>query len=247
MAELSRDGHRQRTKTAYLNNGANSMADHNLLEMLLFYAIPRKDVKPIAYSLINHFGTIEAVFNASIDELMQVDGIGENAAILINLNKSISERIAVNKNNDIKVIDNYKTAIEFANNALKESPIEKVLLVTLNNKSEVIKSRIIATGGINQAAPNKGDVIKAALNDKASAVIIAHNHPNGLPIPSEPDLDYTLAIRDLLVQIGVVLNDHVIVGADKTRCMSTLVGYSQYFDVEKNTKVINSITKEFTE
>lgn len=220
MAELNREGHRQRVKTAYLNNAFDSMPDHNVLEMLLFYSIPRVDVKPIAYELINHFGSIENVFNASVSELTKVRGVGENTAILINLVKDINSRVAIRQNENIKTLDSYKSASMYVENLLKNQRVEKMLVVTLNNDLSVINHHFVAEGTVNHASIEPIKIIEHAISDRASSVILAHNHPNGNASPSMEDRSFTVELLGLLRKLNIKLNDHIIVGRNESLSMS---------------------------
>lgn len=241
MADISRNGHRQRVKQTFIDS-KDSLPDHNLLELLLFYSIPRKDVKPIAYNLINHFGSLEAIFNASIDELIQVDGVGESTAILISASKTINDRILINKNNSITTLDNYHETIKYVDNILKSACVEKFLMITLNNKSDIIKTHIISTGDVNYALVDPCEVVKYAIRDKASAVIIAHNHPKGSWEPSGQDINLTINILHLLRSFHIYLNDHIVVGEDKTVSLRNTIAYSKYFE-DKNILSTDDIKK----
>lgn len=229
MAELNRNGHRQRVKEVYLKNSADSFPDHNLLELVLFYAIPQKDVKPIAYELINHFGSFENVFNADINELVKVNGIKEHAAILISLfrevNKRIDSNVADNKLNSFVKME------EYVSRKLRSYKNEVMLVVTLDNANSVINAYIIESGTVNMASISKRKLSEFVIRDNASAVVFGHNHPNGAPTPSAADIDMTAELTRFLRSIGIKLHDHIIVGkGGESESLKSNLKYSLYFD-----------------
>lgn len=229
MQEMSRDGHRKRARDKVLETSAENIQDYQLLECLLFYSIPRMDVKPIAYELINHFGSVDGVLSASIDDLTKIDGIGENSASLIKLSKKICERAAINKNNSVERITDYIEAIQYTRNILKYSEVEKFLVITLNNNMQVISNTVIAKGYSNHAKIEPYKIINRALNDKATSIIIAHSHPYGPPIPSQADIDFTVKIISLLRPMKIKLCDHIIVGEQDCFSMSIMPEMAEHF------------------
>lgn len=226
MADISREGHRERVKDAYLNHGLAPMADHNVLEMILFYAIPRKDVKELAYAILNYFGgNLNAVFQATPRELMEVKGVGKNTAILISSYGAVYERMNLRRNDGAKRLSNYLEAKEYITNLLKGLPTERVIMVTLDNSANIINTHILADGSVNQAEFSARLLLANAMKDKATAVLIGHNHPNGDYKPSDSDAKFTQDCSYVLKTIGISLRDHIIVGqngslslANDTRC-----------------------------
>ncbi len=230
MAEISREKHRERVRQAYLKNSFESMSDSNVLELLLFYAIPRKDVKEISYALLNRFGSLEGVFDADMKELVKVDGVGENTAILINLFKNIDSRLDKNKNLSVKKIDDSKKAMEFAKNELSNLTKEEILIITLDNSLNVISVNNVSQGISNFASVEPYRIMECIFKDNASNIIIAHNHPKGSVDPSHEDIDFTLEIIQLCRKVKVNVNDHIIVGANETLSMVSDLRYSMFFD-----------------
>lgn len=230
MAELGREGHRERVKAAYRKHGLEIMPDHNVLELLLFYAIPRKDVKPIAYNLMNRFKTLENVFNADMDTLKTVDGVGENAAILISLIKDVNARISESQNNDVKNLDSSEKSKAYAQNLLRHCEYEKVIIICLDNNCRVIDHHTVSEGTVNCSVVNHKKIVECVIRDKAASLIIAHNHPHGNPTPSTEDINFTVEILNLLRKIQVDLNDHIIVGNKSTLSMRTTARYCEFFD-----------------
>ena len=230
MAEISREKHRERVRQAYLKNSFESMSDSNVLELLLFYAIPRKDVKETAYALLNRFGSLEGVFNADIKELVKVEGVGENTAILINLFKNIDSRLIKNKNRAVKKLDDSKTAMEFVKNELSNLIREEIIVITLDNSLNVISVNNVSHGVSNFASVEPYKIMECVFKDNASNIIIAHNHPKGNVEPSVEDIDFTLEIIQLCRKVKVLVNDHIIVGNGKALSMVSDIRYSMFFD-----------------
>ena len=229
MADMNREGHRQRLKAQFFNKPNGEFQDHHLLELLLFYSIPRKDVKPIAYNLINRFGSLENVFKADIPSLMSVDGVGENTAILISLVNAIEVRNQKNKNKDVKHLKSSKASAEYAKNILRSQSSEAVLMITLDNDMRIISDHILSEGSAKRSKVSPHSIVSWVIKDNASSVIIAHNHPNGKAIPSAEDVNFTISVLSLLRTIDVSLKDHVIVGEDDVCCMAIEPKYKGYF------------------
>ncbi len=221
-------GHRKRLKEKYKSDN-NSLYDYELLELLLTYSIPRKDVKPIAKDLINHFGSFENIFSAKPELLMQVDGIGENSALLISLLNTINCKIRKNRNTNIKELNNSNETKEYFNNLLKDEKNEKIAVLSLDNSNRIISCRIISEGTVNLIEFSPRKIIEAVITDNASNVIISHNHPFGNAEPSAQDIDFTLKTRDLLRPLGINLFDHIIVGEKDVFSMRSSLRFVHYF------------------
>ena len=211
--ELSREGHRQRAKEQYILNRLENMPDHNILELILFYSIPRRDVKDVAYALMNHFdGDITRVFSADIEELKTVDGIGENSAVLISLFGEVNKLLARSRNRDVKVLREYEETKQYVKNLLEGLTNERVLEITLSNSYEIISCHTVSSGTVNCASIEPKKIVEHAIKDNASSVILAHNHPSGSYMPSEDDIEFTRFIYNTLKAINITLKDHIIVG-----------------------------------
>ena len=231
MAELSREGHRKRVKDAYLQNGFDAAADHNVLELILFYAIPRKDVKELAYAILNHFGgDLNAVFRAEVNELMRVNGVGENTAILLSTYGKVTERLNVQKNRKIKAFHSYPEQKEYVSNLLQGLPTERIMMITLDNAGHIIRTHTLSEGGVNRADVSARTIVTKAVEDKASAVLLAHNHPHGDFLPSESDATFTSRCCKLLRAIDVQLLDHIIVGEEGALSLANDMRYVYMFD-----------------
>ncbi len=220
MADINRNGHRKRMRASYIAGGAGSMHDHQLLELLLSLVIPQKDVKPLAYDLINHFGSLENVMNANVRELMKIKGIGESAAVALCLVRDIGVRVNANKNKNIKRLNSVYNSVEYCKNLLCNETVERLLVITLTNDATVINSTFIGEGSASGANINMRELAEIVLNENAANVILAHNHPGGSANPSVQDMDFTTDVCSMLRRLDVNLIDHIIIADDDYYCIS---------------------------
>lgn len=231
MLALSREGHRQRVKQTYLENNLSGMADANVLELILFYAVPRKDTKQLAYDVLNHFnGRLDLVFEADIKELQSITGIGESAAILISLFNTVGRRLAAQQNASITCLEDYNDTKAYCRNLLSGLTEERLILITLDNHSKIINVHTIADGSVNMVSVEARRMVEYALRDKATAAVIAHNHPHGSFRPSNNDMAFTRQLNRLLAQLSIRLADHIIVGSDGTLAMKYDIRYTELFE-----------------
>ena len=205
------DGHRERLKSRFFEYGLESFNDLNALELLLFYAIPRRDTNLIAHTLLNRFETLDGVFKASKQELCDVEGIGENSAGLIMLIPQIMKKTMVSATRKIVCIDNSDDAGSFFLPRFMGEEDEVAYMLCLDSQRRVIKCTEIGRGVVNSVNINLRQVVETALKYKASSVIISHNHPNGIALPSAEDDIVTKQISQALQMVGVYLADHIVV------------------------------------
>ena len=204
-------GHRERLKKKFIKYGADSLETHELLELLLFYGIPRKDTNELAHVLINTFGSLPQVFDATINRLLKINGIGESTAVLIRLVSKLS-RVYAEKN--------YETN----NKRLKKEQIEKIILnkfigrikehvvlALFDAKRNLMFCDVISQGSFGSTGVHTRDIIELALKFNATKAIIAHNHPSGIALPSREDIETTVELKNALKLIEVKLVDHIIV------------------------------------
>lgn len=209
------DGHRARIKSRFKEAGGNAFDDHNLLELLLFYAVPRRDTNELAHELINRFGSYSAVLEASVDELMTVDGIGESAAVLIKLVPEMNKRYFYRNNADIASINSTGDAGKYFITKYAYETVEIAYAMFLDSKNRIISCREISRGVVNGTNISIRAIAEQALSCKSTSVIIAHNHPDGIAIPSAEDELTTQKIKLALSTVGIRLADHIIVGGDQ--------------------------------
>ena len=202
-------GHRERKKQQYLRHGLETFADHEVLELLLFYALPRVDTNPVAHRLLKKFGSLDLVFSASAQELMQVEGIGEHAAVLLTLIAQAYRRSCIH-GEDV-ILDSAQKTGEFFLGRYEGMKREVMYQVCLDMKYKVIRCVEVGKGSVSRADVSVREIVENAILYRAGAVLLAHNHPSGVALPSREDEIATLQIKDALATIGVELLDHVIV------------------------------------
>ena len=209
--------HRKRVREKFSNNGLEAFADHEVLELLLFYSIPYKDTNPLAHELVAHFGSLEDVFAASKEELMSVKGISENTATLIKLVPAVSVKLSQKLAKKCAHVAGWADAVRFCSLLFGTETQEKVYVICLDNKSDVRATKLISTGNDSAAIVNTKELTKFILQKNYSNVILTHNHPNGSSKPSNEDILFTKQIVATLAPLGIKVVDHVIVsGHDAT-------------------------------
>jgi len=204
-------GHRDRLKTTYIENGLDGFSEINTLELILFYAIPRRDTNELAHALIKKFGSLDDVFDASIQELMEVDGIGESTAALISLFPAALKKAAVGRSKRGTEIRKSAQAAEFLKPYFMGEKDEKIMLVCMDVHNRVICCTLIAKGNVDEVDVNVRLIAQTAMKSRASKVIISHNHPNGSMYPSAMDQATTESLRNALHPLGITLSDHIII------------------------------------
>ena len=214
------DGHRDRLRQSYLEHGLMSMNDINALELLLFYAIPRRDTNEIAHRLLDRFGSLDGVFSAPAEALQEVEGIGENAAALLTLIPEIMKKSRVSKAREIRQIRSSDDAGAFLLPYFLNERDEVVYLLCLDTKRCVICCAEMGRGVVNSVDTGIRRIVEKALKVRASSVIIAHNHPDGIALPSREDEVFTRALYNALETVGIRLEDHIIAAEDDYTSMA---------------------------
>lgn len=208
------DGHRKRMKDRFLREGLGGFDDHNVLELLLFYALPRKDTNLIAHRLMETFGSLDAVFEAPPEALVQVAGMGENAATLLHLVPEAARRYLIAKEARGDVLASAEEAGRYLIPRFINCREETVYLICLDAKLKVLDCRRIGAGGPTAAPISIRQIVETALMKNATAVILAHNHTSGIALPSPEDKAATLQVRDALALVGITLADHIVVAGE---------------------------------
>ena len=207
--------HRERVKARFFSEGIDHFADHNLLEMVLFFAIPRKDTNEIAHRLLDRFGSLSGVFEANVRDLCEVEGIGEHAAFLLKTYPAVAKRYYADRFSDRNNVWNYEGIGKKLVIYYSGKNYEEVYAIFLDNSLSVCGEQSIHKGDINGAGFSLRKLAEPCVNLKASFVILAHNHPHGVPIASPDDLDTTATVRNFLAHMGVYLIDHFIIAEGK--------------------------------
>lgn len=222
-------GHRDRLKQRFLNEGLDSFDPHQALELLLFYAIPRQDTNPLAHVLLNTFGSLPAVLEASYDQLCRVKGVSEHTAILLKLCNDMFRRCNQDRNSAITSFKSLSEIGPFLSPRFYGLKRELALLLCLNNRCEVLNVVTLSTGTINHAVIDIREVVQVTLEQQAPIVILAHNHPFGGPDPSPDDLAATRQISSSLELMGVRFIDHIIYSADTFLSMRSAPQFAALF------------------
>ena len=204
-------GHRERLKQRFLEEGLDNFTDFQVLELLLFYAIPRQDTNPIAHALMDHFGSLSQVLDAPVEELKKVEGIKGNAATLLALVTQLCRYYQVDSAQRVEILQSLDACGAYLLPRFFGRVRETVFLLCLDAKCKVICCKEIGEGSVNAASISIRKVVEMALNTNATSVILAHNHPSGLAFPSEEDVLTTKRLYAALQAVDVVLADHIVV------------------------------------
>lgn len=208
-------GHRDRMKDRYLESGAEGFASHELLEMLLFYGIPQKDTNSLAHDMIDRFGSLEGVISAKPEELMVIPGIKKHAAVLISLVAELNRRALIDKLTNRVLLDSQGKVEQYIKPFLSMLSIEKLYALYLDNSMRLIKCVCISEGTVNANIPSIRRIVELAIHNNAANVILAHNHPGGLTVPSKEDRATTRDIGEALRVVDINLVEHFIVADDR--------------------------------
>ena len=208
------ENHRDRVKKRFLTEGLDHFDAHNVLELLLFYSIPQKDTNEIAHLLIERFGSLSAVLDAPFEDLIETPGIKEHSALLLKLIPALSRRYAIEKNKEGLVFNNVDTMGQYFVSQYIGVTVETVLLLLLDNKFNAIDCVKIHEGSVNSCEITVRKLAEIAFRNNASMVVLAHNHPSGLPIPSSADLYTTQQLRAALNLLGIKMLAHIVVASE---------------------------------
>jgi DNA repair protein RadC len=211
-AEDFRKDHRARLRQRFTDGGATAMPDYELLELVLFRAIARQDVKPIARRLMTEFGDFNLVLAAEPRRLMKVKGVGASVIQELKIVEAAAHRMARARIMDRPILSSWDALLDYCKTAMAYRPIEQFRILFLDRKNILIGDEEQQKGTVDHVPVYPREVVKRALELNASALILVHNHPSGDPTPSDSDIDMTNRIRDAADVLGVVLHDHLIVG-----------------------------------
>ncbi|AUG57775.1 RadC family protein [Acetivibrio saccincola] len=208
-------GHRKRLKKRFLEEGLDSFEPHQVLELLLFFSIPRRDTNEIAHRLLKRFGSLSGVFEADIKDLMEVNGIGENSAFLISMIPQLSRRYLNDRWRDKPQLNSSSKAGNYAVSLFAGRTYEVFYVICLDAQNRVNYAALVHEGTINEAPIYPRIIVETALRHKANSVILAHNHPGGSLNPSRGDVEATKVIKNALESISIKVVDHIIVCGEK--------------------------------
>ena len=215
MAEKNiHSGHRKRVKANVIKNGFSQLEEHKLLELMLFYSIPREDTNELAHRLINHFGSFEDIFKADVEQLKRVEGVGDNTAVMLAAMSEAFLRVSKGKPVKKNVYKNTEDLKALAVSLLKGEKNEKVYLFCFDRKKKLKRAAIISEGDEVSSDINMKVIVKNLVDTDSSIAVLAHNHPIASAKPSAHDIDSTRTLCVTLRRIGYALADHIIVGGD---------------------------------
>ncbi len=215
-------GHRARLRNRLVTAGGEALADHELIEYLLALAIPRRDTKPIAKRLLKEFGGIGPLVAADPESLERVPDVGATAASAIKLIDALVQRVLHGAVIDKVVLGNWQGLLDYLRGSMAHHINEQVRVLHLNTKNELTRDEVMSEGSIDQASIHVREVVRRAIELGSAALIIAHNHPSGDPAPSAADIRVTRELIAACTPLGIVIHDHVIIGAKGHASMKTL-------------------------
>lgn len=207
--------HRARLRERFLTGGSGAMPDYELLELILFRAIPRRDVKPLARELIETFGDFNRVISAPIPALSGISGIGEAVITEIKVIEAAAHRLARSKMMQRPVIASWDAVVDYCHTVMAHRDTEQFRILFLDTKNALIADEEQAAGTIDHVPVYPREVVKRALELNAASFLLVHNHPSGDPTPSNADIEMTERIRAAADTLGITLHDHLIVGKSK--------------------------------
>lgn len=205
------DGHRDRMRKRFLEQGLDGFEDYQVLEMMLFYCIPRRDTNELAHDLINTFGTFHAVLDAPVSELCKVKGVSDNTATMLSLAGSMVRYYMVNKvKQDVKILATINECVEFLKPYFTGRRNEVIYILCLDSKCKVLACKMLGEGSVNTAAVPLRRIVDFAMSTNATSVVLAHNHPGGVAIPSSDDVNTTKQLSSVLRSVDILLADHIV-------------------------------------
>jgi DNA repair protein RadC len=207
-----RQGHRARLRERFLASGGAGMPDYELLELILAMVIPRRDVKPLAKALIEHYGSYSAVLSAEPDSLAANKGMGEGAVAAVKAVYASALRLSLSEAQEHTVLSNWDAVSGYLQSAMAHLKREQFRLLFLDRKNALIADEVLTEGTVDQTAVYPREILKRALAHDASALILVHNHPSGDPTPSQMDITMTKEVSEACSKVGVKVHDHIIVG-----------------------------------
>ncbi|WP_297110228.1 DNA repair protein RadC [uncultured Devosia sp.] len=206
-------GHRQRVRERFLKLGGDALQDYELLELALQMAIPRKDTKALAKTLLREFGSFSGVFNASQARLEKIDGLGPTSIAHLKVIQAVAARFGRDRIDTEKpILSSWSQLIDYCRSQMAYESIEQFRILFLDKKNRLIADEVQQTGTVDHTPVYPREVIKRSLELSATALILVHNHPSGDPAPSSADIRMTNEIADIARPQGIVLHDHIIVG-----------------------------------
>ena len=215
-------GHRQRLRERFMKAGADSLPDYEMLELLLYLGLPRRDVKPLAKALLDRFGTFAEVISADPTALAEVKGMGEAAIIALKSVQSAALRLSRDEVMNRHVLSHWQQLLDYCKASMAFGKTEQFRILYLDRKNNLIADEVQQEGTVDHTPVYPREVVKRALELGATALIMVHNHPSGDPTPSKADIEMTREVQAAGERLGIVLHDHVVVSKGGTNSFKTL-------------------------
>jgi DNA repair protein RadC len=207
-------GHRSRLKARFMKSGADALAEYELLELLLFRSIPRRDTKPLAKQLISIFGSFSEVLAAHPDRLKEVKGLGQATIVDFQIVKASAEALISGQVREKPLLGSWSSVIDYCRAAMAFEDKEQFRILFLDKKNKLIKDEVQQIGTVDHTPVYPREVVKRALELSATAIILVHNHPSGDPTPSRADIEMTKTINEIASSLGITVHDHIIIAKD---------------------------------
>ena len=205
-------GHRERLRERFLTGGADAMPDYELMELTLFAAVPRRDVKPLAKALIGRFGSFAEDIAAPRERILEVEGASASVAMQLKIVEAAALRLAKTRLLGRPALTSWAALIDYCAAAMARSQTEEFRVLFLDRKNVLIADEVQSSGTVDHTPVYPREIVKRALDHAATAIILVHNHPSGDPTPSRADITMTRNVADAAKALGIVVHDHVIVG-----------------------------------
>lgn len=205
-------GHRERLRQRFRKSGGEALQKYELVELILFRAVPRRDIKPLAKLLIERFGDLSGIFTAQVEALREIPGMSENMITELKLIEAVALEVGKSRILHKPLLSSWEHLIAYCRAKTADKTTEEFHVVFLDKKNQIIADEIMGRGTVDHAPVYPREVIKRALQLDASALVLMHNHPSGDPTPSRADIDMTRKIQDLASGFSIRLHDHIIIG-----------------------------------
>jgi len=209
------EGHRGRMRQKLLEAGPGALLDHELIEMLLFLALPRRDTKPVARAMLDRFGSFADALSAPTQELREIEGLGDAGIAALRAVQAAALRLIEAPLKNQQVLNNWDRLMDYLTARLARERVEQFRVIFLDSKNRLIADEAQARGTVNHTPVYPREVVKRALELHATALILVHNHPSGDPTPSRADIEMTAEVKQAAAALGITLHDHLIIGRDQ--------------------------------
>lgn len=207
-------GHRERLRSRFRESGPAALADYEMLELVLFRAVPQRDVKPLAKELIDAFGSFAEVISAPATRLKEIDGVGDAIVTELKIIEAAAQHLAKGRIKSKQVLSSWSAVIEYCRTSMAFADKEQFRVLFLDKRNQLIADEVQQKGTVDHTPVYPREVVKRALELSATAIVLVHNHPSGDPTPSRADIQMTKTIIEVARPLGIEVHDHIIVGKD---------------------------------